>query len=141
MDRIFKIAVISSAVGVIVLANGCRDDSVRNIKDLSDNMRDIQIYQENLGDHIRDADMDVAGWLADGLDSLLGVVGKKFQEHRKLSEPFSRSYKTYLERPMKGIRAGIRSNDTASALKSYRLLVRKCNSCHLDNDIDEEVWY
>jgi hypothetical protein len=111
------------------------------IKDLDDSMMDIRIYQENLGDLIEAGDLKDAEWLATGMDSLLQVMSNTFSEHRKFSGPFSTFYNQKLKSPMKGIQKAITANDTASARRHYRVLVRKCNSCHIDHDINKEVKY
>jgi hypothetical protein len=41
------------------------------IKDLDENMMDLRIYQENLGDLIKEGKLTDAAWLANGMDSLL----------------------------------------------------------------------
>jgi hypothetical protein len=111
------------------------------IKDLDETMMDLRIYQENLGDHIEQGKLKDAEWLADGMDSLLQVISNTFTEHRKLSGSFSSFYKKKLKTPMSRIRKAITDNDTAAARQNYRVLVRKCNGCHIDHDIDKEVRY
>ena len=103
------------------------------------NMLDLKIYQENMGDMIKQGRLQDAQWLLDGTDSLLQVVSNTFQEHRKLSKPFSYYYKTKLQEPLEGIEAAIKKNDTALAVQQYRTLVRKCNGCHLDHEVEKEV--
>ncbi|HTM91855.1 MAG TPA: hypothetical protein VL095_05525 [Flavisolibacter sp.] len=44
-----------------------------------------------------------------------------------------------MKEPINAIRSAINGNDTAKALQSYRILVRNCNKCHEDHDIDKEV--
>lgn len=109
------------------------------MEDLGQTMMDLRIYQENLGDMIKAGRLDDAAWLLDGTDSLLKVMSNTFIEHRKLKEPFSQYYKRRLRTPLNEINKAIRTNDTAAAVKQYRILVRRCNSCHTDHDVDKEV--
>lgn len=108
---------------------------------MGENMMDLKIYQENLGDHIKSGDLKEGEWLLIGMDSILKILAKKFDEHRKISKPFSYYYRKRLKDPIRDMKRAFNKNDTASARKHYRLLVRRCNSCHIDNDIDKEVKY
>lgn len=109
-------------------------------KDLGWNMMDLRIYQENLGDHIRAGKLRDADWLLEGMDSILILLGDQFKEHRKLSSPFRYYYKKEMRTPIQMIRKSIREYDTTLALKGYKLLVKNCNSCHLDHEVDKTVW-
>jgi hypothetical protein len=131
---------IPAVVLFIVCVLSCNNEvEVNNNKDLEQNMMDLKIYQENLGDEIKSKDLENASWLLEGMDSILLILNKKFQEHRKLSDPFSYFYRKRLQSPIKGIRNAIKKNDTAKAMENYRLLVKRCNDCHADNDIDKVV--
>lgn len=104
-------------------------------------MLDLKIYQENMGDELKAGRLKDAAWLLEGMDSIMLEVSRKFDEHRKLRESFSYYYKDRMKEPVKLLRSGIRNNDTATAMKGYRLLVKNCNSCHIDLDIDKQVKY
>jgi hypothetical protein len=117
----------------------CRSNSETTMEDLGQTMMDLRIYQENLGDVIRSGRLEDAKWLLEGTDSLLRVMANTFREHRKLTDPFSESYRKRLKPPLRSIDKAIRENDTAAAMKNYRLLVRRCNSCHTDHDVDKQV--
>ena len=125
----------------LILTPACRDERPLTIKDLDENMIDLKVYQENLGDELKDGKLEDAVWLLEGMDSILIEVGRKFREHRKLKDRFSYFYNDRMKKPVKLIREGIRRNDTAKAMKGYRLLVRNCNNCHIDQDIDKTVRY
>lgn len=114
---------------------------VHDVKDLDEHMMDLRVYQENLGDQIKAGHLQDAQWLLTGMDSILQIVSIKFDEHRKLSGPFSYFYKRRLRTPIRKIQEAIHKNDTALARKNYGILVKKCNGCHIDNDIDKEVKY
>ena len=116
-------------------------EDVKNYKDLNFNMMDIRIYQENLGDEIKAGRLDDAVWLLEGMDSILLLLGDKFPKHRKLRQDgFSYYYKKEMKEPVGMMRQAIRKQDTALALKGYKLLVKNCNSCHIDLEIDKKVW-
>jgi hypothetical protein len=118
-----------------------RRSDVKNMKDLDENMMDLRVYQENLGDQIRSGKLKDGEWLLTGLDSILQLLSTKFAKHRKLSEPFSYYYKKRLRKPLRNIQIAIDNNDTASAWNNYQILVKKCNNCHIDHDIDKVVRY
>ncbi|MBL7745556.1 MAG: hypothetical protein JNN00_18945 [Chitinophagaceae bacterium] len=119
---------------------GCTQGySHTTIKDLDETMIDLKIYQENLGDMIKSGRLNDAVWLLEGTDSVLQIISNTFREHRKLSEPFSYFYKKRLKGPLKGIGKAIREGDTVAALHHYGILVKRCNGCHTDHDIDKEV--
>lgn len=136
-----RLLFFGTLITVIQFMNSCRNESPLTIKDLDENMIDLKAYQENMGDELQAGRLQDASWLLEGMDSVLKEVKRKFREHRKLSEPFSVFYRERMKKPIGWIRNGIRNNDTARAMKGYRLLVRNCNSCHIDHDIDKTVKY
>ena len=125
-------------LSIMFLIIACADKEMNN-KDLDENMMDVRIYQENLGDEIKAKKLDDASWLLEGMDSILLILNTKFKDHRKLAAPFSYYYKKELQQPIIGIREAIRDGDTAKALRNYRILIDNCNDCHIDNEIDKEV--
>jgi outer membrane protein assembly factor BamD (BamD/ComL family) len=125
----------------VSLACSCSSERPHTIKDLDENMLDLKIYQENMGDELKAGKLKDAEWLFEGMDSVLKEVSRKFDEHRKLKESFSYYYKDRMKKPVQLIRTGINDNDTAVVMKGYRLLVKNCNSCHIDLDIDKQVKY
>lgn len=126
-------------LAIIIFATACSRCNETTIKDLDQTMMNLRIYQENLGDMIKEGHLQDAAWLLDGTDNLLKVMSNTFMEHRKLKEPFSQYYKRRLKTPLNEISKAIRKNDTATVIKQYRILVRRCNSCHTDHDVDKEV--
>ena len=134
------LAIISIILVPVLLFNS-EEYEVKNYKDLNFNMMDIRIYQENLGDEIKKGNLDDAVWLLDGMDSILLLLGDKFPEHRKLRQDgFAYYYKKEMQQPIGMMRKSIRKQDTALALKGYKLLVKNCNSCHINLEIDKKVW-
>ena len=115
------------------------DGSVKNIKDLDENMIDLRMYHENLGDAIVKKDRDEALWLETGMDSVLRVVAGKFDEHRKLKKPFIESYEKDLHPFIGQIHSSIEKGSWSEAGNAYTLLTKKCNGCHKDLDVDKEV--
>ena len=123
------------------LVTGCNSSEVQNNKDLNQNMLDIRIYQENLGDYLEENRLKDGSWLLEEMDSILLILNRRFKEHRKLAAPFSYYYKKEMESPIKGIREAIQAEDSGKALKHYRILIDNCNDCHIDNEIDKKVKY
>jgi hypothetical protein len=127
--------------GALALLAGCYAGEVHNNKDLNQNMMDLRLYQENIGDYLEANRLEDASWLLEEMDSILLILNKRFPEHRRLNAPFAETYKKDMQPPIRGIRAAIRDRDTATALKHYRLLVDNCNDCHINNEVDKEVKY
>jgi hypothetical protein len=119
----------------------CAAQTVENIKDMEQNMMDLKLYQENMGDLIKAHRLQEASWLLEGTDSILQALSVKFPKHRRLDRPFSDFYRKKMKEPLNDIREAIEANDTAKVLKSYRVLVKRCNGCHIDNDVDKEVFF
>ena len=136
-----SIIVICISLGLLTTVSWWKTAPVVNMKDLNENMVDIRIYQENLGDFVRSGDLENGKWLLSGMDSILRVVASKFDEHRKLSRPFSYFYDQKLKTPISKLKKAFDTGDTAQARRQYRIMVNKCNSCHIDNDIEKEVRY
>ncbi len=131
--------IISFLAAIIFIGSRCTTRAADDMKDLDENMLDMMAYHDNLGLYIRRGDADYALWLLDGMDSRLQLIARKFTTHRKLKYPFEEAYREKLRSPIRGIRAALEKNDFPKATEQYRLLTRKCNSCHTDHDIDKEV--
>jgi hypothetical protein len=131
--------VITTLVAILFIASRCNTNATTNMKDLDENMLDMMVYHDNLGLYLRKKDADYALWLLNGMDSSLQVIAKKFTTHRKMTDPFEKEYKKKLKPPINGIRRALQKNDITTAIEQYRLLTRKCNGCHTDNDINKEV--
>ena len=104
-------------------------------------MLDIRIYQENLGEHLRQNRLKESSWLLEDMDSILHLLNRQFREHRKLSKPFSYYYDKELKKPINSIREAIEAEDSTKALQHYRILINNCNDCHIDHEIDKKVKY
>jgi len=89
----------------------------------------------------RSGDLENGKWLLTGMDSILRVEAHKFDEHRKLSKPFFYFYNQKLKTPISKLKKAFNTGDTGLARRQYRIMVNKCNSCHIDNDIEKEVRY
>ena len=111
------------------------------MKDLEQSMMDLKICQENLGDLVEAGQLNDAGWLLEGIDSILYTVSATITEHHKLPKPFAYYKQRLLDKPVDALHKDIRNNDTASARKNYRIMVDKCNKCHIDLEIDKDVRY
>jgi hypothetical protein len=112
---------------------------VKNIKDLDENMLDIKMYHELVGDELRAGDLADAEWFLTGMDSVLQIVADKYDNHRKLDRPFRESYETRLKPVITELNMVIERGDPPAAKNAYVVLTKKCNGCHLDNDIDKVV--
>lgn len=132
-------SILISIPVILFILTGCEETEVMNNKDLEQNMMDLRIYQENLGDHIKAKNLEDASWLLEGMDSILLILNKRFPEHHRLAGPFSYYYKKEMQRPIAGMREAIQYKDTAKALQNYRILIDNCNDCHIDNEVDKEV--
>jgi len=135
----FKFVFLSFFLLVFITCTVKDAPAVKNIKDLDENMIDLRMYHELMGDELRIGDMEDAKWFKSGLDSVLLIVASKFDEHRKLDEPFIKSYERNLKPVLEVLGDHLENNDLAASKDAYILLTRKCNGCHNDNDIDKEV--
>ena len=116
-----------------------KEPSVKNIKDLDENMIDLRVYHELLGDELKAGDMQDARWFLTGIDSILNIVSEKFDTHRKLDEPFRKSYQRKLKPALETLEDNLNKNDLTASQQAYVILTQKCNGCHKDNDIDKVV--
>ncbi len=116
-----------------------KESSLNNIKDLDENMIDLRMYHELMGDELRAGDMQDARWFLTGMDSILNIVSEKFDTHRKLDEPFRKSYERNLKPALEILEDNLEKNDLVGSKHAYVLLTQKCNNCHKDNDIDKVV--
>ncbi len=127
---------------IVLLFSQCNSQSdvvIDNNKDLGENMQDMMIYHDNLGTQLRKGEADEASWLLEGMDSSLQVIAALFDQHRKLTVPFEKTYQKKLQPAIKDIRKSLAENNFPNAINAYRILTKKCNGCHADHDIDEEV--
>lgn len=135
-----KWGVLFSFLGLIWLASCFSSEAeVLHVKDLDENMLDLRIYHENLGESLAEKNKDYAVWLSHDMDSILELMSNRFSEHRKLKEPFREDFKKRLKPFMKKIISSVDKEDWPAAIKAYKTLTRKCNGCHIDLDIDKEV--
>jgi hypothetical protein len=127
---------------IVLLLSQCksqRDGAVDNNKDLRENMQDMMIYHDNLGTQLREGSADEASWFLEGMDSSLQVIAATFDDQRKLTEPFKKTYRKKLQPAIEDIRKSLAENNFPNAINAYRILTRNCNGCHADHDVDEEV--
>ncbi len=128
---------------IIVLAiafvAACNSNNTTTVKDLDESMIDMRVYHDNLGRYLRNKDADYSLWLLQGMDSSLQIIANTFSTHRKLTEPFERSYKKDLQPYIMEMKTGLEQKNFPVAIHAYRLLTKKCNGCHVDLDVDKEV--
>lgn len=111
----------------------------KNIKDFDQNMLDLRIYHENLGDALLSKNKEYAMWFVNDMDSILLSMSNEFTAHRKLKRPFKYYYRQKLASSLKEMKTEIKTNRWQNAINTYSVLTRKCNGCHVDHDIDKEV--
>ena len=125
-----------------LLFSQCNSQSVvatDNNKDLGQNMQDMMMFHDNLGTELRKGEPDEASWFLEGMDSSLQVIAATFDQHRKLTDPFEKTYRKKLLPPIKDIRKSLAENNFPNAIIAYRILTKNCNGCHAKHDIDEKV--
>ena len=129
--------------GLIVLlfsmCNTNTENTQINNKDLGQNMIDMMVYHDNLGTELRKESAEDASWLLEGMDSSLQVIATKFDKHRKLDEPFEKTYRKQLQPSIEEMKTSLKENNFPKAISAYRILTKNCNSCHTKHNIDEEV--
>ncbi len=123
---------------MLLIVAAC-SSNISNSKDLDENMLDMRVYHDNLGMYLRNNNADYALWLLNGMDSSLQVIAEKFNTHRKLIDPFKKSYNKLLAPPIQDMRSALKQNDFPKAIHAYRLLTKNCNGCHIDLEVDKEV--
>jgi hypothetical protein len=102
-------------------------------------MLDMMMYHDNLGLYLRKKDSGYSLWLLNNMDSSLQLINEKFTSHRKLSYPFEKYYNKLLAPPINDMRRALEKNNFETAIKSYRLFTKNCNSCHINHDVDKTV--
>jgi len=137
--KIVKLVFLSFLLLVFITCTLKEAPAVKNIKDLDENMIDLRMYHELMGDELRAGNINDAHWFLTGLDSVLQIVSAKFDEHRKLDEPFRKSYERKLKPAIETLEDEMEKNDLTASKNAYILLTQKCNGCHKDNDIDKVV--
>lgn len=141
MLRTFIIILVLLSLGLL-LTQGC-DSRAGNIssaqKDLSQQMDVLSIYQNQMGDDIRHNDLKGAEMMLDGMDSVLQEIITTINRHPKLNSPFSHYYDSKLEEPIRALKMAIRAGDEGGARIQYKLLVKRCNSCHNVHDVEERA--
>jgi hypothetical protein len=132
--------IVSSLLLLAFLTCTIKEDAgVINIKDLDENMIDIRVYHELMGDELRKGNIADAQWFFTGMDSILQIVSVKYDRHRKLDEPFAVSYEKNLKPAIDDLESSLRQSNLEASRNAYTVLTKKCNKCHLDNDIDKVV--
>ena len=116
MKSYFITVVLFSVAALFSNCNNNDDATAVNNKDLDQNMLDMMMYHDNLGTHLRKGDADYASWLLEGMDSSLQVIAAKFEDHRKLTAPFEKTYRKKLQPVIKDIRKSLEENDFPNAI-------------------------
>ncbi|MCU0404008.1 MAG: hypothetical protein MUE99_05615 [Chitinophagaceae bacterium] len=110
-------------------------------KDLSEQMDALAIFQGAIGEEIKRGKPENSLWLVDGLDSVLLLITERLNNHKNLIKPFDHYYETKMKEPVNMLRIAILNNDTAASHTAYKLLVKKCNSCHNLHEVEERAHY
>jgi len=115
------------------------DMKVKNVKDFDENMIDLRIYHENLGDALLSKNKEYAEWFVNDMDSILMLMSEKFTSHRKIKGPFKDHYLKRLAPYFRDLKKEIENGKWPKAITTYSVLTGKCNDCHIDHDIEKEV--
>ena len=115
------------------------DKKVKNMKDFDENMLDLRIYHENLGDALLSKNKEYAEWFVNDMDSILMSMSEEFISHRKIKGPFKDHYRKRLAPYLRDLKEEIEDGKWPKAIKTYSILTIKCNDCHIDHDIEKEV--
>ena len=135
-----KSLVLASIFSGIWLASCFSSDSdIKSVKDFDENMLDLRIYHENLGDALLSKNKDYAEWFVNDMDSILRLMANKFTSHRKLTKPFSYHYKKIMAPYFSDLKEDVKKEQWPRAILTYSILTTKCNDCHIDHDVDKEV--
>jgi len=126
---------------IIGLLSACfsSDKKVKNMKDFDENMLDLRIYHENLGDALLSKNKEYAEWFVNDMDSILILMSEKFTSHRKINGPFKDHYRKRLAPYLRDLKKEIEDARWPKAIKTYSILTIKCNDCHIDHDIEKDV--
>ncbi len=143
VTKALKVIVLLACIAVVITA--CESLSGRQQgylhKDLSEQMDALQVYQGAIGEEIKRGTPENALWLVEGLDSVLQLITERLNTHHSLQKPFDAYYESKMQEPVTRLQNSIAQKDTAAAHSAYRLLVRKCNSCHNEHDVEERAHY
>jgi hypothetical protein len=110
-----------------------------NKKDYDENMLDLKIYHENLGDALVSKNKDYAEWFVNDMDSILQSMAKKFTSHRKLQKPFQYEYEKRLAPHYSELKKNIAKENWQQAISTYSIITINCNECHDDYKIKKKV--
>lgn len=115
----------------------------RNVqeKDLSQQMDAMKALQEATGEELKANNTQEALEMLNGLDSIFIIACKDFEYHWRLNKSFKSYYDTKLKKTVTALKNALLQNDTIKANQKYILLVKRCNSCHIDNDVLENAQY
>ena len=111
----------------------------KSMKDLGENMLDLRIYHENLGDALVEKNKEYALWFVHDMDSILNLMADKFTTHRKLKEPFKNHYRKRLAPYIDKLKNEINNEEWTRSVQTYSILTMKCNGCHIDHNVDKEI--
>ena len=109
------------------------------MKDFDQNMLDIKIYHENLGDALLSKNRSYATWFVSDMDSILRLMSVEFNTHRKLDKPFKYYYEKRLAPYFKDLKEEIGSDEWQKGIETYTLLTKECNGCHVDHKIKKKL--
>lgn len=137
MKRNLVIVLITS----IVFFSAClfSNDKQGSMKDLDQNMLDIKIYHENLGDALISKNKSYASWFVSDMDSILRLMSVEFTTHRKLDKPFKYYYEKRLAPYFKALKAEIERDEWKQGIETYTLLTKECNGCRVDHQIKKKI--
>ena len=136
---------IKKFIGFVGIVSACfvscyfSEDNKENKKDYDENMLDLKIYHENLGDALVSKNKDYAEWFVNDMDSILLSMAEKFTTYRKLSKPFRTEYEKRLAAYFAELKTEIANENWQQAINTYSIITLNCNECHTDNKVKKKV--
>lgn len=127
-------------LGLFVLYSGCLSNNKQPpFKNLSEQMDVLAILQGEIGTGIFRGEWQAAYEMTVSMDSVFDILKNDFPRHHRLDKPFGDYYALKLDRTVSNLLKSIRARDSLAAIKHYKVLIKRCNSCHNDNEVAERA--
>jgi hypothetical protein len=143
--NVLKMGIRKSIVFILIIVVCCfascylSGENKENKKDYDENMLDLRIYHENLGDALLSKNKAYAEWFVNDMDSILRSMAEKFVSYRKLSKPFRYEYEKRLAPHFSELKNDIANENWQKAINTYSAITVNCNECHTHYKIRKKV--